>query len=97
MIHDRDDRALARRPAREVAFPRDGRPAVAETEGPERALRLVDRLDLGGLQYLHSTRPELLRRLGRTDEARAAYERALELAQADSERRFLARRLAELP
>jgi RNA polymerase sigma-70 factor (ECF subfamily) len=69
---------------------------VAETEGPEAALAIVDRLDLGDFQYLHSTRAELLRRLGRRDEARAAYERALEVAHADVERRFLERRIAEL-
>ena len=70
--------------------------AVAETEGPQAALAIVDRLDLDSFQYLHSTRAELLRRLGRGDEARGAYERALELAQAEPERRFLQRRLAEL-
>jgi RNA polymerase sigma-70 factor, ECF subfamily len=73
--------------------------ALAETQGPQAALDLVDALDadaLDGYQYLHSTRAELLRRLGRADEARAAYERALELARAAPERRFLQRRLAEL-
>jgi RNA polymerase sigma-70 factor (ECF subfamily) len=70
--------------------------AVAETEGPEAALAIVDRLSLDDYQYLHSTRAELLRRLGRTDEARAAFRRALELATAAPERRFLERRLAEL-
>jgi RNA polymerase sigma-70 factor (ECF subfamily) len=70
--------------------------AIAEVEGPETALALVDALTLDDYQYLHSTRADLLRRLGRTDEARAAYERALELATAEPERRFLERRLAEL-
>ena len=70
--------------------------AVAEIRGPEAALRTVDRLSLDGYQYFHSTRAELLRRLGRADEARAAYRRALELARAEPERRFLAQRLAEL-
>ncbi len=70
--------------------------AVAESEGPEPALAIVDGLELPGYRYLHSTRAELLRRLGRREEARRAYERALELAHLDSERRFLARRLAEL-
>jgi RNA polymerase sigma-70 factor (ECF subfamily) len=46
--------------------------------------------------YLHSTRAELLRRLGRQEEARAAFELALRLAATDPERRFLARRLAGL-
>jgi RNA polymerase sigma-70 factor (ECF subfamily) len=70
--------------------------AVAEADGPEAGLAIVDRLDLDGYQYFHSTRAELLRRLGRTDEARAAFERALELARAESERRFLKRRIEEL-
>jgi RNA polymerase sigma-70 factor, ECF subfamily len=70
--------------------------AVAETKGAQAALAIVDRLDLDNFQYLHSTRAELLRRLGRRDQARASYERALELAQAGPERRFLERRLAEL-
>ena len=70
--------------------------AVAQAGAPERALEIVDGLDLDDYRYLHSTRAELLRRLGRTDEARAAYERALELASSEPERRFLARRIAEL-
>jgi len=70
--------------------------AVAETGAPERALELVDSLGLGDYRYLHSTRAELLRRLGRRDEARAAFEHALRLAATDPERRFLARRLAGL-
>jgi RNA polymerase sigma-70 factor (ECF subfamily) len=67
--------------------------AVAETGAPERALELVDSLELGDYRYLHSTRAELLRRLGRHEEARAAFEQALRLATTDPERRFLARRL----
>jgi RNA polymerase sigma-70 factor, ECF subfamily len=70
--------------------------AVAEAEGPEQALALVDRLELDDYRYLHSARGDFLRRLDRTDEARAAYERALELASAEHERRFLRRRIAEL-
>ena len=69
--------------------------AVAEAEGPAAALALVEELDLAGYQYWHSTRAELLRRLGRRDEARAAYQRALDLARTAAERRFLAQRLAE--
>jgi tetratricopeptide (TPR) repeat protein len=57
---------------------------------------LVDRLELDDYQYFHSTRGDLLRRLGRRDEARAEYERALELAHTEPERRFLQRRIAEL-
>ena len=70
--------------------------AVAETDGAEAGLGLVDRLDLDGYQYFHSTRADLLRRLGRADEARAQYERALRLAQAEPERRFLQRRIDEV-
>ena len=70
--------------------------AVAEVDGPEAALRIVEGLALDDYQYLHSTRAELLGRLGRTGEARAAYRRAVELATAEPERRFLERRLAEL-
>jgi RNA polymerase sigma-70 factor (ECF subfamily) len=70
--------------------------AVAEAEGPEAGLAIADGLDLGDYRYLHSTRAELLRRLGRAEEAGDAYRRALELAGDDAERRFLERRLAGL-
>jgi RNA polymerase sigma-70 factor, ECF subfamily len=70
--------------------------AVAETDGGEAGLALVDRLDLDDYQYFHSTRADLLRRLGRRDEARGEYERALELAHTEPERRFLQRRIAEV-
>jgi RNA polymerase sigma-70 factor (ECF subfamily) len=70
--------------------------AVAEAGEPERALELIDSLDLGDYRYFYSTRAELLRRLGRPDEAREAFERALGLAATDLERRFLVRRLSEL-
>jgi len=70
--------------------------AVAEAEGPEAGLAIVDGLPLEDYRYLHSTRGELLRRLDRTDEARDAFGRALALAHDDAERRFLERRLAEL-
>ena len=69
--------------------------AIAEADGPAAALAIVDGLDLPGYQYWHSTRAELLRRLGRTAEARAAYREALALARTDPERRFLERRIAE--
>ncbi len=69
--------------------------AVAEAEGAEAGLAIADALDLDGYQYLHSTRAELLARLGRDEEARAAYRRALELATSAPERRFLERRLSE--
>jgi RNA polymerase sigma-70 factor, ECF subfamily len=70
--------------------------AIAEAGDLEAALELVERLDLDGYHYLHSTRAELMRRLDRVDDARAAYERALELVHSDAERRFLERRLAQL-
>jgi RNA polymerase sigma-70 factor (ECF subfamily) len=68
--------------------------AVAEADGSEAALRIVDGLELDDYRYLHSTRAELLYRLGRTEEARAAYARALALVHDDAERRQFARRLA---
>jgi RNA polymerase sigma-70 factor (ECF subfamily) len=72
--------------------------AVAMAEGPESGLRLLDELDARGeladYHLLHSARAGLLARLGRDDEAAAAYARALELATNPVERRFLERRLA---
>jgi RNA polymerase sigma-70 factor (ECF subfamily) len=70
--------------------------ALGEAGELEQALALADSLDLDGYHYLHATRAELLRRLGRVDEARAAFVRALELVHSDAERSFLERRLAEL-
>jgi RNA polymerase sigma-70 factor, ECF subfamily len=70
--------------------------AIAEAGDAEAALALTESLDLDRYHYLHATRAELLRRLDRSDDARAAYERALELVHSDAERRFLERRLAEL-
>jgi RNA polymerase sigma-70 factor, ECF subfamily len=70
--------------------------AVAEAEGPEAGLAIVEGLDLDEYHYLHATRGELLRRMNRTAEARAAYTRALGLVHDDVERRLIERRLAEL-
>jgi RNA polymerase sigma-70 factor, ECF subfamily len=70
--------------------------AVAESEGPEAGLRIVEELGLDDFRYLHSTRAELLRRLGRLDEAREAFLRAIRLTGDGAERRFLERRLTEL-
>jgi RNA polymerase sigma-70 factor (ECF subfamily) len=70
--------------------------AIAEAGEVEGALAVVERLELDQYHYLHATRAELLRRLDRPEDARAAYERALELVHSDAERRFLERRLAEL-
>jgi RNA polymerase sigma-70 factor (ECF subfamily) len=69
--------------------------AVAEIEGPEAGLAILERLDLDNYRYFHSTRADLLRRAGRDDEAHRAYRRALDLAQTEPEQRFLAQRLAE--
>ncbi len=70
--------------------------AVAEEQGPQAGLELIDGLPLADFRYLHSTRGELLRRLGRAAEARDAYRRALALVLDDAERGLLERRLAEL-
>jgi RNA polymerase sigma-70 factor (ECF subfamily) len=75
--------------------------AVAMRDGPAAGLALIDALlasgDLAGYHLAHAARADLCRRLGRTADARAAYERALSLTQQEPERRFLERRLAELP
>jgi RNA polymerase sigma-70 factor (ECF subfamily) len=70
--------------------------ALAEAEGVESGLKAIEGLDLDSYHYLHATRADFLRRLGRPQEARVAYERALELARSEPERRFLKRRLGEL-
>jgi RNA polymerase sigma-70 factor (ECF subfamily) len=70
--------------------------ALAEIRGPEAALAALSELPLDDYRYFHSTRADLLRRLGRDDEARTAYSRALELTETEPDRRFLERRLTEL-
>jgi RNA polymerase sigma-70 factor, ECF subfamily len=70
--------------------------AIAEAGDVAGALELVERLELDRYHYLHAARADLLRRLGRFEEARAAYNRALELVHSDAERRFLAARRAQL-
>ena len=71
--------------------------AVAMAEGPEQGLELIERIDgLDGYRHLHSARADLLRRLGRADDAAGAYRRALDLADEPTERAFLERRLAEV-
>jgi RNA polymerase sigma-70 factor (ECF subfamily) len=70
--------------------------AVAEVDGPEAALAIVERLQLNGYRYYHAARADFLARLGRREEARDAYGRALELVGDDAERRLLERRRAEL-
>jgi RNA polymerase sigma-70 factor, ECF subfamily len=70
--------------------------AIAERQGPEAGLEIIDSLPLEDFHYLHAARAELLHRLGRDSEARTAYQRALTLVYDDAERRLLERRLAEL-
>ena len=78
--------------------------ALAELDGPEVALAVVDRLDpstgsghsLGGYHAFHATRADLLRRLGRSPDARAAYGKAIELAGNTAEVAYLSRRRDEL-
>jgi RNA polymerase sigma-70 factor (ECF subfamily) len=74
--------------------------AVAMRDGPAAGLVLIDQIlargDLADYQFAHSARGELLRRLGRNEEARAAYERALALTNQETERSFLRNRLASL-
>lgn len=75
--------------------------AVAMRDDPEAGLTLIDAIlaqgDLADYHLAHAARADLLRRLGRTAEARLAYQRALDLARQEPERRFLAQRLADLP
>ena len=74
--------------------------AVAMRDGPDAGLALIDAIlargDLADYHLAHAARADLCRRLGRTAETRASYERALTLARQEPERRFLQRRLAEL-
>jgi RNA polymerase sigma-70 factor (ECF subfamily) len=70
--------------------------AIAELEGPGAGLALLHGLELDDYRYYHSTRADLLRRLGRNDEARAAYTRALQQTQPGPEQRFLESCLADL-
>jgi RNA polymerase sigma-70 factor, ECF subfamily len=74
--------------------------AIAMRDGPQAGLSLIDELlsrgELADYHLAHSARGDFCRRLGRTAEARAAYQRALELAKQEPERRFLRGRLAEL-
>ncbi|MEA5454065.1 sigma-70 family RNA polymerase sigma factor [Sinomonas sp. JGH33] len=72
--------------------------AVAELDGPEMALAAVDRLEesLGGYRAYHATRAELLRRLGRSGESRAAYDKAIELAGNTGETAYLTRQRDQL-
>jgi RNA polymerase sigma-70 factor (ECF subfamily) len=75
--------------------------AVAMRDGPAAELALIDTIlargDLANYHLAHSARADLCRRLGRMAEARASYEQALSLTRQEPERRFLERRLRELP
>ncbi|HEX6322127.1 MAG TPA: RNA polymerase sigma factor [Vicinamibacterales bacterium] len=75
--------------------------AVAMRDGPEAGLALVDAIleggDLADYRLAHAARADFCRRLGRVDDARRSYERALALTKQEPERRFIERRLAELP
>ena len=88
------DQLLALRPTPVVALNRAV--AVAEVEGPAAALAAVEPLQLHGYHLWHATRADLLRRLGRADEAAEAYGAALALAGNDAERRFLEERRRSL-
>ncbi|WP_211754385.1 RNA polymerase sigma factor [Nocardioides gansuensis] len=70
--------------------------AVAELDGPEVALALVDRLDLSSYHAWHATRADLLRRLGRSEEAKAAYDAAIAATDNPAERAWLSRRRSQL-
>jgi RNA polymerase sigma-70 factor (ECF subfamily) len=74
--------------------------AVAMKDGPAAGLALIDAIlgrgELLNYRLAHAARADMCRRLGRTEDARASYRRALELTRQDPERRFLERRLAEL-
>ena len=103
----RDRLGADRRPLRRAG---QGRPspvvelnraaAVAMRDGPAAGLALIDAIlargELADYQFAHSARGELLRRLGRNEEARAAYERALALTNQETERRFIERQLVEV-
>jgi RNA polymerase sigma-70 factor (ECF subfamily) len=88
------DQLLAHDPSPVVALNRAV--AVAEVEGPGKALALVDALDLDAYHLFHAIRADLLRRVGRDVEARAAYETAIELTENSAERSFLRRRQQSL-
>ena len=73
--------------------------AIAMRDGPEAGLRLIDPLaagELAGYRFAHAARADLLRRLGRVEDARTAYAHTLELTQQTSERNFIEKRLREL-
>jgi RNA polymerase sigma-70 factor (ECF subfamily) len=70
--------------------------AVAEIDGPQVALSIVDGLQLDSYHAWHATRADLLRRLGRSEEAAAAYDAAIAATENAAERAYLSRRRAQL-
>jgi RNA polymerase sigma-70 factor (ECF subfamily) len=88
------DRLYALTPSPIVALNRAV--AVAEVDGPQVALAIVDGLDLDGYHAWHATRADLLRRIGRSEEAAAAYDAAIAATENPAERAYLARRRAQL-
>ncbi|MFL6089312.1 MAG: RNA polymerase sigma factor [Aeromicrobium sp.] len=70
--------------------------AIAEVDGPQVALALVDELELGSYHAWHATRADFLRRLGRSAEARDAYDAAIAATENEAERSYLARRKSQL-
>jgi RNA polymerase sigma-70 factor (ECF subfamily) len=88
------DQLLAMSPTPVVAMNRAI--ALAEVEGPAAALDILDGLDLGDYHLFHAARADLLRRLGRHDEATRAYARAAALAASDAERIFLTDRVESM-
>ncbi|HEV2427520.1 MAG TPA: tetratricopeptide repeat protein, partial [Acidimicrobiales bacterium] len=93
-VLDLYDQLLAVAPSPVVALNRAV--ALAEAEGPEAGLAATEGLDLDGYHLYHATRASLLERLGRVDEARAAYESARATVGNDPERTFLEARIAGL-
>ena len=82
---------------RRRSSPSTGPSPWPRSTGPAAALAAVDALDLDGYHLFHATRADLLRRLGRHDEAAEAYDAALALATNAAERRFLEDRRRALP
>jgi RNA polymerase sigma-70 factor (ECF subfamily) len=88
------DRLYALTPSPIVALNRAV--AVAEIDGPQVALALIEELPLDGYHAWHATRADLLRRIGRTEDAAAAYEAAIAATENEAERAYLSRRRAQL-
>jgi RNA polymerase sigma-70 factor (ECF subfamily) len=108
-LRQRGDRLAPHRALYDLLWQADPSPVVelnravgvAMRDGPAAGLALVDDLlvrgDLDDYRLVHAARADMCRRLGRTADARTSYQRALDLTRQAPERRFLERRLAELP